>query len=151
MKILYPLLLMGLFFLSGCGKFNTTPDVIINFQDPASVSETSFQLSWSINTTDYQSLTIILANDPSFENVVISQTFKDNSSRSIIFDDLRGAATYYYRISLVRSPGSLFISNTKSIEMPFQQESVSFDTPDRASLKGFIYFREKMEAGGQPS
>jgi dienelactone hydrolase len=34
--------------------------------------------------------------------------------------------------------------------MPFHQESVSFDTPDMANLKGFIYFREKME-GRRPA
>jgi dienelactone hydrolase len=150
MKTLHPLLYIGLIAFSACGKFNTTPEVSINFQDPSNVTETRFQVSWSINTTDYQSLTFILAADPNFEEVIRSQTFDDIGTNSIILEDLRGAATYYYRISLLRSPGNIFISNTVSIEMPFRTESISFDTPDMANLKGFIYYRGEME-GRRPA
>jgi len=136
--------------ISGCSKFNLSPEVIINFQDPANVTETSFQVSWSINTTDYQSITFFLAEDPGFEKVISEQTFKDISTNSIVFNDLRGAVTYYYRISLVRAPGNFFISKTKSIEMPFVQEVVAFDTPDMAQLKGIVYYRAMMD-GRRPA
>lgn len=150
MKTIHPLLFIGLVAFSACGKFNTTPDILINFQDPSNVTETRFQVSWSINTTDYQSVTFILAEDPNFEDVISSQTFDDIGINSIVLEDLQGAATYYYRISLLRSPGSIFVSNTESIEMPFRTETISFDTPDMANLKGFVYYREEME-GRRPA
>ena len=127
--------------LNGCDKFNLTPEITINFQDPTNITESGFQISWSINSADYQSLTFILAEDPGFERVISSEEFRDRSVRSTAFESLRGADTYYYRISLLKAPGSIYISQTKSIELPFVQEFVTIPTPDSASLKGSLYYR----------
>lgn len=138
--------LLGIILCVGCGKLDSTPEININFQDPVEVSETGFQISWSISTSDYQSLTFFLAEDPGFSKVVRSKTFEGSGANTITFKDLHGAATYYFRISLVRAPGSIFVSRTKSIEMPFQQEFISFDTPDFANLKGSLYYRDEMDS-----
>jgi len=144
------IILSGIALFAGCGKFNLSPEVVINFQDPKEVTETGFQLNWSVNPNDYQSLTFILAEDPSFMNIVSTKTFPENSSKSITIEGLRGAATYYYRISLVRAPGDIFISGTESIELPFQQEFISFPTPDSATLKGSVYYRGALD-GRRPA
>lgn len=146
MKIKVYIVLLGIALCVGCGKFSATPEININFQDPTGVTESGFQISWSISTSDYQSLTFLLAEDPGFSRVIRSQTFEGSSTNGITFKDLRGAATYYYRISLVRAPGSIFVSKTKSIEMLFQREFISFDTPDFANLKGSVYYRGEMES-----
>lgn len=145
--------IIGLFFIlliGGCGKFNLTPEITINFQDPTNITETSFQISWSINTAEYQSLTFVLAKDPGFENIVISRTFKGNSTSSTTIESLQGAASYYYRISLLQAPGKIFVSKTKSIELPYQQEFVSFLTSDSALIKGSIYYRGEL-SGKRPA
>ena len=144
---------IGLIFiilLNGCGKFNLTPEIIINFQNPTDITETSFQISWSINTTEYQSLTFLLAEDPGFEKVVISRTFKGSSTNGTRIESLKGAASYYYRISLLKKPGSIFVSRTKSIELPYQQDFVSFFTSDSALLRGSIYYRGEL-SGKRPA
>ncbi len=127
--------------LYGCDGFNLTPEVNINFQNPTNITESGFQVSWSINTADYQSLTIILAEDPGFENIISAEEYRDKGVTGTTFKSLRGAATYYYRISLLKAPGSIIISQTKSIELPFIQEFATFSTPDSASLRGSIYYR----------
>jgi pimeloyl-ACP methyl ester carboxylesterase len=142
-------LLAGI-LLSGCGKFNLTPEVSIFFQNPTNVSETGFNISWSVNPSDYASLTFTLSSDPSFNNIIRDLTFHDNSTNSARIDSLRGATTYYFRISLVREPGSIFISPTESIEMPFHNELVSFQTPDSALLKGYVSYLGSVE-GARPA
>jgi len=144
---------IGLIFIlliNGCGKFNLVPEISINFQDPTDLTETSFRINWSINTADYQSLTFILADDPGFEKIVSSQTFKDNNTKGTKIELLRGAATYYYRISLVKTPGSIFVSKTKSIEMPYEQETISFQTSDSVLLKGSVSYRGAL-TGRRPA
>ncbi len=145
--------IIGLIFIlliGGCGKFNLTPEITINFQDPTNINETSFDINWSINTTEYQSLTFVLAEDPGFGKVLISRTFKGNGTKGTTIESLRGAGTYYYRISLLKAPGSIFVSRTKSIELPYQQEFVSFFTSDSALLKGSIYYRGEL-TGKRPA
>ena len=150
MKLHSIIALIFILSIGGCGKFNLTPDISINFQDPTNISETSFQISWSINTTEYQSLTFVLAEDPGFEEIVISRTFKGNSTRGTIIESLQSARTYYYRISLLKAPGSIFVSRPISIEMPYQQELVSFFTSDSALLNGSIYYRGEL-SGKRPA
>jgi dienelactone hydrolase len=134
------ILSLPLFLLTGCGQYNLTPEVTVSFQDPVDVSETGFTLSWSINPSDYNSLSVFLATDPSFNSIVQIRTFQDNSLNTVRFDSLHGATTYYYRISIVRHPGSIFISSTCSIETPFASDAVSFSTPDSAVLKGSLCY-----------
>lgn len=142
--------LIFIFFVNGCGTFNLTPDIIINFQDPTEISETSFQISWSINTTEYQSLTFVLAEDPGFEKIVISRTFKGNSTKGTTIESLKGAGSYYYRISLLKEPGSIFVSKTKFIELPYQQDFISFFTSDSALIKGAIFYQGEL-SGKRPA
>lgn len=149
-KLHLTILFCCLLLSAACENIINSGEVRVNFQDPADVTESSFLISWSINTIEYQSLTIFLAEDPDFNHLVESRTFENPSINGTTFENLRGAATYYYRISLVRSPGEIFISSTKSIEMPFQNESISFNTPDMANLKGFISYRGEMD-GRRPA
>lgn len=139
---------IGTVFLltAGCGKFNLTPEVSINFQDPTNVTETGFQIGWSINPSDYSTLTCFLSDDPVFSNILDFREFSDPSVKSTSFSSLRGARTYYIRISLVRGPGDLFISNSKAIDLPYHQEAVSFNTADSANLKGFVYYLQSDSA-----
>jgi dienelactone hydrolase len=131
--------------LGGCGKFNLTPEININFQDATDVSETGFTLGWSVSTSDYTALTVILSTDPSFNNIIETREFQDKLVKATTFTDLNGATTYYFRISLERGPGSLYISDTKSIELPFQQDKISFATPDSLTLVGNISYLSSLE------
>jgi dienelactone hydrolase len=135
------LLLASLLALAiGCDSYNLTPDVRVIFQDPQNVTETGFTLIWSIKPSDYSSMSVILARDPSFRDIVRTRTYSDHTTNTTRFDSLQGATEYFYRISIVRQPGSLFISPTKSIHMPFQNDMVSFSTADSATLKGFLSY-----------
>lgn len=138
-------LLFVVFATTGCGQFNLVPEVSVNFQDPTNVTETGFLISWSINSSEYSSLTFILAEDPSFNSIVATRSFQGTSAKATQFESLRGARTYYYRISLVMEPGSLFISDTKSIELPYQQDPVSFTTPDSFILKGSVFYLKSIK------
>ncbi len=150
MKLHSIIALIFVLLIGGCSNFNLTPEITINFQDPTNITETSFQIRWSINTTDYQSLTFVLAEDPGFEKIVISRTFKGSSTNGTTIESLTGAKSYYYRISLLKTPGSIFVSKTKSIDLPYQQELVSFFTSDSASIKGTMYYRGTL-SGKRPA
>jgi len=141
--------LFVLILTTGCDFFNITPEVSINFQDPTDVTESGFQVIWSINPSDYKSLVFDLALDPSFQYITASRHIYDSSINSVKFDSLRGATTYYYHITLVREPGNLLVSPTKSVETGYVQDQISFMTPDSAVLKGEVTYLGSM-AGDRP-
>ncbi|MFO7934295.1 MAG: alpha/beta hydrolase [Bacteroidales bacterium] len=132
--------LLWIFSLSGCDRYDLVPEVSIGFQNPTEVSETGFRVRWSVNPSGYTSLTFILASDPSFHSVLITRSFRDRSVNSTRVDSLRGATTYYYRISVEKEPGRFFHSKPQTITMPYRSTEVHFYTPDSIRLKGTVNY-----------
>jgi hypothetical protein len=138
-KLLYFVLLV--FLASSCDTGGEeggelTPDTPeLKVLAPSLISETGFQLNWSItNPAGFNTIEILLSEDEEMTKIVKFIELNDISAQNVIFDGLQGATPYFYKITL-KNQGSIVVeSDMKGVVTSFKMESFSLLTEDSYSL-----------------
>ncbi len=152
----HPLLFIALtFFLASC-EFNSGPEGSeadtpeIKILAPTMVSETEFQLNWSIvSPSGAQSVAVELSEDSEMTHITKYLDVGDISSDHVLVSNLKGATRYYYRITLLGNGVSLFKSEIASAETGFQADNVELITEDSYALSGKLAYLESVP-GSRP-
>jgi len=153
-KLLYIVLLV--FLASSCdtggeggGELGPVTPVLKNL-DPSAISETGFQLNWSItNPAGFNTIEILLSEDEEMTKIVKFMELNDISAQNVIFDGLKGATTYFYKVSLKNQGSTVVESDLKRVETSFKMESFNLITEDSYSLSAKFAYLESV-SGSRP-
>ena len=154
-KFINALLLM--FLLSSCGigempgGGETGPDLpILKILDPTSVSETGFQLNWSIsNPVGFDGILVLVAEDREMTKPVRYMDIDDPGKQSVLISGLDGASMYFYRITLTAQGQAVTESEIKAIETTYRMDNTSLLTGDDYTLSGKLAYLESV-SGSRP-
>lgn len=117
---------------------------------PSNISETGFQLNWSLNTPfGFQSISVLIAKDKEMQTKVKYLATDDISSVSLPVEGLEGATPYFYQISLINDGIPVFTSDIKEVETSYRMEQLYLLTEDSYSLSGDLAFLESL-SGSRP-
>lgn len=148
--------LLLMFLLSSCGigempGGETGPDLpILKILDPTSVSETGFQLNWSIsNPVGFDGILVLVAEDRDMTKPVRYMEIGDPGKQSALISGLDGASMYYYRISLTAQGQAVTESDVKAIETSYRMDNTSLLTGDNYTLSGQLAYLESV-SGSRP-
>lgn len=156
MKYRTPLAIMVLLFLlTACevgggpeGGDPATPEIAA--LSPSNITETGFQLNWSINTQlGFNSISIELSEDSEMDNIIKSIEIQNLSSLNHQVNDLKGATKYFYRLSLLNNGIHVFISEIMEAETSYGMESFALVTEDNYRLTSKLAYLESV-AGSRP-
>ncbi len=153
-KLLYIVLLV--FLASSCdiggeggGELGPVTPVLKNLE-PTATSETGFQLNWSItNPAGFNTIEILLSEDEEMTKIVRFMELNDISAQNAIFDGLKGATTYFYKVSLKNQGSTVVESDLKRVETSFKMESFNLITEDSYSLSAKLAYLESV-SGSRP-
>jgi hypothetical protein len=112
------------------------PDTpILKVLEPTAITETGFQLNWSIiNPVGFNTIEVLLAEDEEMTKIVRFIELNDISAQNAIFDGLKGATPHFYKVSL-KNQGSIVVeSDMKGVVTSFEMESFNLLTEDSYSL-----------------
>ena len=153
-KLLYIVLLV--FLASSCdmggeGGGEPGPETaVLKNLDPSAISETGFQLNWSItNPAGFNTIVILLSEDEEMTKIVKFMELNDISAPYVIFDGLKGATTYFYKVSLKNQGSTVVESDLKRVETSFKMESFNLLTEDSYSLSSKLAYLESV-SGSRP-
>ncbi len=153
-KLLYIVLLV--FLASSCdtggeGGGGIGPDIpILKVLDPTAITETGFQLNWSItNPVGFNTIEVLLSEDEEMTKIVRFIELNDISAQNAIFDGLKGATPYFYKVSLKNQGSTVVESDLKRVETSFKMESFSLLTEDSYSLSSKLTYLESV-SGSRP-
>jgi hypothetical protein len=117
---------------------------------PTNISETGFQLNWSLNTlVGFQSIGIEIATDEEMENRVKYLITSELSMEYLLVDGLKGATEYHYRISMLDNGTAVFASEIKSAETSYKMDNIDLVTVDAYKLSGRLAYLESR-SGSRP-
>ncbi|RLD94208.1 MAG: hypothetical protein DRJ29_06555 [Bacteroidetes bacterium] len=153
-KLLYIFLLV--FLASSCdmgGEGGGEPGPgtpVLKILEPSAMSETGFQLNWSIlNPAGFNTIEVLVSEDEEMTKIVKFMELNDISAPYVIFDGLKGATTYFYKVSL-KNQGSIVVeSDLKRVETSFKMESFNLLTEDSYSLSSKLAYLESI-TGSRP-
>jgi len=101
MKKIHYKLISAILFLSliiscesdpGGGDVTTDPEPVLKILSPTNVTETGFQINWSIeNPIGFQSIFVQVATQEDMTNSVTYMTIDDISTENYLVDNLHGA------------------------------------------------------------
>ena len=109
------------------------------------VTETSFKVSWSINSFDINSLSIELSLKDTFEPIEKVVEVVNTSQTSQIIDQMKGATTYHYRVKASLNDGSTVLSAGKSVTTSYKTESLTITTSDGINIAGKLKYLESQK------
>ena len=153
-KLLYIVLLV--FLASSCdtggeggGELGPATPVLKNLA-PSAISESGFQLNWSItNPAGFNTIEVLLSEDEEMTKLVKFMELTDISAQNVIFDGLKGATTYFYKVSLKNQGSTIVESDLKRADTSFKMESFNLLTEDSYSLSAKLAYLESV-SGSRP-
>lgn len=135
------LILLTLCILS-CEQEDQSGTPSLEILKPTEISETSFQLNWTVSDHNFQTLSIDLFLDKDMEvlhrHIEISDVTKQYQS----FTDMRGATKYYYQVSLIRDDEVLLTSDKYGVETSYVIQSLTLVTIDDKNLTASLAYLE---------
>jgi alpha/beta superfamily hydrolase len=152
-KLIY-LVLLGLLVLltnscdtGGEGGGEIGPDTpVLKVLGPTAVSETGFQLNWSItNPVGFETILILVAEDKEMTEIVRYVEEDDKLVQNVPLNGLDGATKYFYRISLMNQGVTVTESEIKSVETSYKLESTSLVTEDDYTLSAKLAYLESIQ------
>ena len=153
-KLLYLVLLVLL--TNSCdtgegGGGEVGPDTpVLKVLGPSDVTETGFQLNWSItNAVGFETILILVAEDKEMTKIVKYVEEDDKLVQDVILSGLDGATRYYYRISLMNQGNTVTESDINMVETSYKLESMSLVTEDDYSLSAKLAYLETV-SGKRP-
>jgi len=153
-KLLYIVLLV--FIASSCdtgeeGGIEPGPDTpVLKNLAPSAISESGFQLNWSItNPAGFNTIEILLAEDEEMTKLVKFIELDDISAQHAIFDGLKGATQYFYIVTLKNQGSTVLESETKVAETGYILESIELVTKDDYTLSTKLAYLESV-SGSRP-
>jgi len=153
-KLLYLVLLASLICSCDTGGEvggESGPDVpVLKVLESTSISETGFQLNWSIsNPVGFNTIEILLAEDEEMTKIVRVDELNDISAQNVSFEGLKGATPYFYKISLKNQGASVIESEIKRVETGYRIDSFDLLTEDSYSLTAKLAYLESV-SGSRP-
>lgn len=125
-----------------------TPELKI--LEPSLLSETGFQLNWSvINPVGFNTIEVLLWEDEEMTKIIRVVELNDISAQKTTFDGLKGATTYFYRVSLKNQGSGVVESDLKRVETSFRMDSFSLLTEDSYELTAKLAYLESV-SGSRP-
>jgi len=150
-KLLYFVLLA--FLASSCdtggeGGGELGPDTPeLKISDPSAISETGFQLNWSItNAVGFNTIEVLLAEDEEMTKIVRVIELNDISAQHVTFDGLKGATLYFYTVTLKNQGSTVVESDLKEVETSYKTDSFDLLTEDSFSLTAKLAYLESGTA-----
>ena len=148
-------LLIAILFISltySCeSEGEETPDIpVLSVLATSVISETGFQLNWSISKLEgFQSISIAVSKDKELATIIESFELDDITRESLLVSDLQGATIYYFRISLMHNGVTVAESDIEAAETSYRMESFQIVTEDAYSLSSKLSYLES-KAGSRP-
>ncbi len=135
----------------GPGPVETDPDTpSVNTLSPTNITETGFQLNWSISSpTGFQSIAIELAEDKELSRIIKYEEIADITSENYLIDGLKGARAYYYRLVLLDNGTRIAESEIKETETTYRMDNIDLVTEDAYTLSGKLAYLESL-SGSRP-
>jgi len=123
---------------------------VLKVLESTSISETGFQLNWSIsNPVGFNIIEVLLAEDEEMTKIVRVDELNDISVQNIEFEGLQGATPYFYKISLKNQGASVVDSDVKRVETSFRMDGFNLLTEDSYSLTAKFAYLESV-SGSRP-
>ena len=123
----------------------TDPKPVLKVLSPSNITETGLQINWSVEDPfGFQSIGVQVAANEDMTGSITYVVIDDISTEHVVVDNLQGATTYYYRVSLLDQSGPLVESEIKSVETTFKQESITLVTEDEYELSGKLAYLESL-------
>jgi len=123
---------------------------VIHALSPTNISETGFQLNWSVTTQlGYSSIAIELSEDEEMDRVIKYVELNDITLIDYQLGNLKGASRYFYRLSLLNNGISVFKSGVMVAETSFHMESFKLLTEDNYELSSKLAYLESV-SGSRP-
>ena len=153
-KLLYLVLLVLLTNscdTGGEGGGETGPDTpVLKVLGPSVLTETGFQLNWSItNAVGFETILILVAEDKEMTEIVRYVEEDDKLVQNVLLSGLDGATKYFYRISLMNQGNTVTESEIKAVETSYKLESTSLVTEDDYTLSAKLVYLESV-SGNRP-
>ena len=132
----------------GGGADPETPSLM--FLPPSNISETGFQLNWSLNTQfGFQSISVDLSEDKEMAKIIKHVETGDISTEYVLISGLQGATPYYYRVSLLNDGIQVFNSEIKTAETSYRMDNFDLVTEDSYTLSSKLAYLESV-SGSRP-
>jgi dienelactone hydrolase len=129
----------------GGGEFSQDPSPALTILSPTQLSETGFQVNWSIEDPfGFQSIAVQVATDEDLSNSVSYVQIDDISTDHLLLENLHGATKYYYKISLLNNGSAVVESDIKSAETAYKIVSIELHTEDDFTLAGKLAYLETL-------
>jgi len=155
MKQLHSIIFTVVIFLTSC-EFGggpaegdpPVPELII--LAPTMVSETGFQLNWTVvQPAGAESIAVELSEDSEMTHITQYIDVGNINSESILVNNLKGATRYYYRIIFLTGGVSVYRSDIASTETYYQVDNIELTTEDSFHLSGKLAYLESVQ-GSRP-
>ncbi|MEA3460828.1 MAG: hypothetical protein U9R49_03040 [Bacteroidota bacterium] len=125
------------------GNDASNPEVKILL--PTKVTETGFQLNWTIvNPATAQSIAVELSEDSEMQHITQYLDVGDITNEHILVSNLEGATRYYYRILFMVDGLAVFRSEIASTETFYQVDNIELVTEDSYTLSGMLAYLESV-------
>lgn len=127
------------------------PDTpVLKVLGPSELTETGFQLNWSItNAVGFETILILVAEDKEMTEIVRYVEEDDKLVQNVSLSGLDGASKYFYRISLMNQGNTVTESEINTVETSYKLENVSLVTEDDYSLSAKLAYLESV-SGTRP-
>lgn len=152
----FSIIVLFVFLASSCdtggeGGGELGPDLpVLKVLAASVVSETGFQLNWSItNAVGFNTIELLLTEDEEMTKIVTVIELNDISTQKVVLDGLKGATPYFYKLTL-KNQGTIVVeSEIKRAETSFKMESFTLLTEDAYSLSAKLAYLESV-SGSRP-
>jgi dienelactone hydrolase len=130
--------------ITSCKKDDSSEPALLSSIQSGEITETGFNIGWTVNSADVQEITIELSKSEGFEE--IEQVFEEpGQSTGISIKGLRGATKYYYRIMARAGNGPAFQSATFNETTKYTSETIHITTPDDMTLSARLCYLSYVE------
>jgi hypothetical protein len=97
----------------------------------------------------FNTIEVLLSEDEEMTEIVKFIELNDISAQSVVFDGLKGATQYFYKVSLKNQGSTVIESDLKRVETSYRMESFSLLTEDSYSLSSKLVYLESI-TGSRP-
>lgn len=127
------------------GPEPSDPQPVLKILSLTSVSETGFQINWSIeNPVGFQSIAVQLARNEDLSQSLSYDLIDDISTTELLVENLDGATRYFYKVYLLNNGNTVVESEVKTAETAYQNESIELTTEDDFTLRGSLAYLESV-------
>ena len=134
------LLMISIFYFSGCQKDENEPELQITLKDASDITETSFVINWTLNRSAIKSISIDVSSDSIFSVDLKTIAVANTANTSQKVDGLHGATTYYLRLNVTLDDGIKKTSYTRAVSTGYTSEVVEAFTTDGIRIAGVISY-----------